>query len=225
TTDDPAEESVPTDAVVVCVGRRPNTEDLGLEVVGVTVDATGRIPVDAGRRTSRRILAIGDVTDGPALAHKATAEAEVAARTAVGIPARFDVAAIPAVVFSDPELATVGLTKAQAAEAGLEVTSFVFPLGASSRARTLADGSGPIAGHMELIADGDGTVIGAHLAGPHVSELIGEAALAIEMAATVEELAATVHPHPTMSEGLLEAAHGTLGLPLHVAAPLPTSTT
>lgn len=198
--------------VIVCVGRTPNTADLGLNTVGVTPGADGRIPVDPGRRAARRILAIGDITAGPALAHKATAEAEVAARTAAGETAVFDPAAVPAVVFCDPEIATVGLSAAEAADAGAEVTKFVFPLGASSRAQTL----GATTGHMELVADAEGTVLGAHLAGPHVSELIGEMTLAIEMAATVEEIAATIHPHPTMSEGLLEAAHGAIGLPLHV---------
>lgn len=180
---------------------------------GVEPDGHGLIPVDASRRAGKRILAIGDVTDGPALAHKATAEAEVAAKTACGIAASFDVAAVPAVVFSDPELAAVGFDKASAAAAGIAAKSFIFPLGASSRAKTL----GQTVGHIELLADEAGTVIGANLAGPHVSELIGEVTLAIEMAATVDELAATIHPHPTMSEGLLEAAHGLLGLPLHVA--------
>ncbi len=101
----------------------------------------------------------------------------------------------------------------------------MFPLGASSRARTLATASSPPLGHVELVADAEGTVLGAHLAGPNVSEMIGEAALAIEMAATVEEVAATIHPHPTLSEGLLEAAHGALGLPLHVTRARPPSTT
>ncbi len=206
-------ETVATEAVIVAVGRRPNTDELGLEVVGVEVDDDGLIPVDAARRATRTVLAIGDVTAGPALAHKATAEAEVAARTVAGLPAAFDPAAIPAVVFADPELATVGLTRAEAEADGLDVTGFVFPISASSRARTL-DAE---AGHVELVADAAGTVLGAHLAGPGVSELVGEAALAIEMAATVEEVAATIHPHPTMSEGLLEAAHGALGLPLHVS--------
>lgn len=208
-------QTIPADRVIVCVGRRPNTDDLGLDVVGVTPADDGRIPVDASRRAAARVLAIGDVTAGPALAHKATAEAEVAARTAAGIDAAFDVAAIPAVVFSDPEIATVGLTTAEASAAGIEPASFVFPLTASARARTL----GRPEGQVELVADQAGTVIGAHLAGAQASELIGEMALAIEMAATVEEVAATVHPHPTMSEGLLEAAHGALGLPLHVSGP------
>ena len=121
-------------------------------------------------------------------------------------------AAIPAVVFADPELATVGLTASEAADAGIAVERFVFPLRASARARTVGE---PV-GHIELIADREGTVLGANLAGPHVSELVGEVAFAVEMAATVEELAATIHPHPTVGEGLVEAAHGVLGLPLHV---------
>ena len=208
-------ERVPAEFVVVAVGRRPNTDDLGLDVVGVTPDQEGLIPVDVSRRATAKVLAIGDVTAGPALAHKATAEAEIAAKVAVGQPAAFDVAAIPAVVFGDPELATVGLSSADAASVGVEVESFVFPLGASSRARTI----GHAGGQIELIADTAGTVVGANLAGPHVSELVGEVAFAIEMAATVDELAATVHPHPTVSEGLVEAALGLSGLPLHVAAP------
>ncbi len=212
-------DRVAADRVVVAVGRRPNTDDLGLEIVGVTSDERGLLPVDGGRRANAKVLAIGDVTAGPALAHKATAEAEVAARTAAGERAVFDAAAIPAVVFADPELVTVGSTRADAQRAGIDARSFVFPLTASARARTV----GQAAGQLELIADEAGTVIGANLAGPHVSELAGEVALAIEMAATVDEVAATVHPHPTMSEGLVEAALGLLGQPLHVTGPRPTA--
>lgn len=212
---DDAEHHVAADRIVVCVGRRPNTDDLGLEVVGVTPDANGLIPVDPDRRATRTILAIGDVTAGPALAHKATAEAEVAARTVAGENSAFDPACIPAVVFSDPEVATVGLTMADAEAAGIAATRFVFPLSASARARTL----GVSTGHAELVIDEEGTIIGAHLAGPNASDLISEMALAIEMAATAEEVASTIHPHPTMSESLLEAALGATGLPLHVAGP------
>lgn len=203
---------VSADYAVVCVGRRPNTDDLGLEATDVDADDRGLIPVDGSRRAGQRILAIGDITAGPALAHKATAEAEVAARTAAGIAATFDPACIPAVVFSDPEVATVGYTVAEAEAAGIAATTSVFPIGASARARTLASATGQV----ELVSDEAGTIIGAHIAGPLASELIGEAALAIEMAATVEDLAATIHAHPTMSEALLEAAHGALGLPLHM---------
>ncbi len=203
---------VAADYTVVCVGRRPNTDDLGLEVTDVTPDERGLLPVDGGRRAGQRILAIGDITAGPALAHKATAEAEVAARTAAGLPASFDPACIPAVVFSDPEVATVGYTATEAKAAGIAATTSVFPIGASARARTLSSATGQV----ELVSDDVGTIIGVHIAGPLASELIGEAALAIEMAATTEDLAATIHAHPTMSEALLEAAHGALGLPLHM---------
>jgi dihydrolipoamide dehydrogenase len=211
-------ETVEVDAEVVLVatGRVPNTDDLGLDVVGARLDAAGRIVVDASRRAARRILAIGDVTAGPALAHKAIAEAEVAAATAAGARAAFDPAAIPQIVFCDPEIASVGLTREEAvAAAGSGVRSFRFPLGASGRAQTL----GPaVLGHVEVVADTEGAVLGVHMAGPLVSELAGEAALAIEMGATLEDLALTIHPHPTFSEALAESAWGALGNPLHAIA-------
>lgn len=212
-TTDRRSSTVPAEYVIVCVGRRPNTDDLGLEATDVTPDATGLVSVDATRRAGRHILAIGDITAGPALAHKATAEAEVAAQTAAGIAAHFDPAAIPAIVFSDPEVATVGATVADAKLMGIDAESFSFPLRASGRARTLD----ARLGHVELVADESGTVIGAHMAGPNVAEVIGEVTLAIEMAATVEEITATIHAHPTIAEGIAEAAFGLAGMPLHAA--------
>ena len=152
------------------------------------------------------------MTAGPALAHKATAEAEVAAQTVLGNPAAFDPAAIPAVVFSDPEVATIGMTLDAAAAQGIEASEFRFPFAAGSRSRTLDD----ILGFVQLVADESGTVIGGHAVGSGVSELASGLALAIEMAATVEDVAATIHPHPTMSEAIAESAHGLLGHPLHV---------
>ena len=204
---------VAAEVVLVATGRVPNTDDLGLDVVGVRLDAAGRIVVDPSRRAARRILAIGDVTAGPALAHKAIAEAEVAAATAAGARAAFDPAAIPQIVFCDPEIASVGMTREEAvAAAGKDVKSFRFPLGASGRAQTL----GPaVLGHVEIVADAESVVLGVHMAGPLVSELAGEAALAIEMGATLEDLALTIHPHPTFSEALAESAWGALGKPLH----------
>ncbi len=203
------------ETILVAIGRLPNTEDLGLDVAGVKLDDSRRIVVDASRRAARRVLAIGDVTAGPALAHKAIAEAEVAAATAAGRPASFDPAAVPQIVFCDPEIASVGMTRDEAVTAGVDVKSFRFPLSASGRAQTI----GPaIAGHSEVVADGDGVVLGIHLAGPRVSELAGEAALAIEMGATLEDLALTIHPHPTFSEALVESAWGALGNPLHAVA-------
>lgn len=204
--------SVAAERVIVAVGRVPNSDGLGLEHAGVAPQPNGRLAVGPDRRISRHLFAIGDLTDGPALAHKATAEAEVAVAALCGAPARFEPAAIPAVVFSDPEIATIGLTKDQADASAPGAQSFRFPLGANARSRVIGD----VAGHAEVVVDAAGTVIGVHLVGPHVSELAGEAALAIEMAATLEDLTAVIHPHPTVSEAVLEAALGAAGHPLHV---------
>ncbi|MGH9011164.1 MAG: FAD-dependent oxidoreductase, partial [Acidimicrobiia bacterium] len=202
--------------VVVAVGRRPNTDSLGLSQAGVRLDSDGRIMVAADRRAAKDVYAIGDITPGPALAHKATAEADVAVTAAGGRRAAFDPATIPAVVFSDPQVATVGITAEQAAEAGAEATTFRFPLSASGRALAL----GRPEGYIEIVAErggaGGGTVLGVHMVGAGVAELAAEAALAIEMGATAEDLALTIAPHPTLSEALAEAAMGALGRPLHV---------
>lgn len=206
------EQVVPVTHVIVAAGRRPTTDDLGLAEAGARTVASGHVEVDLARLATRTIAAIGDVTLGPALAHKATAEADVAVDAICGKRAAFDPAAIPAVVFTDPEITTVGLTEGQARDAGLDVTSVRFPLSASGRAATL---SAP-RGHANLVVDRDGDiVVGAHLVGPHVSELAGEITLAIEMAASADDLAATIHPHPTMSESIREAAEMALGRPLH----------
>jgi len=198
--------TVAADTIVVAVGRRPNTDSLGLDLAGVATGDDGRIVVDPARHAAGRILAIGDVTTGPALAHKATAEAEVVGMTLAGKAGAFDPATIAAVVFTDPEVATVGLTTAQAKNAGIEVNRHRVPLGASGRARIL----GRATGFVEVVADRDGTILGVHMAGPTVSELAAEAALAVEMAATVDDLALTVHPHPTISESLADAARAAL---------------
>jgi dihydrolipoamide dehydrogenase len=202
--------------VVVAVGRRPNTDSLGLGQAGVALDPTGRVVVGADRRAAKDVYAIGDITPGPALAHKATAEAEVAVAAAAGRRAAFDPAVIPAVVFSDPQVATVGLTAEQAADDGADATSFRFPLSASGRAQALTRPEG----YVEVVAErggpGGGTVLGVHMVGAGVAELAAEAALAVEMGATAEDLALTIAPHPTLSEALAEAAMGVLGRPLHV---------
>jgi dihydrolipoamide dehydrogenase len=209
---------VSADLVLVAAGRRPNTDGLGLDRVRVVPGADGRLAVDAARRTTApHVLAIGDVTPGPALAHKATAEAEVAARTVLGQRAAFDPRCTPAVVFSDPEIASVGWTLDEARVAGAGARAFRFPLRASGRALTAGD----VDGAVELVADADGTVLGGHAVGPGVSELAGELALAVEFAASAEDVALTIHPHPTISEAIVEAAHGLLGHPLHVTRPDP----
>src|SRR5688500_294893 len=202
--------------VVVAVGRRPNTDSLGLAQVGVSLGPDGRVVVGADRRAAKDVYAIGDITPGPALAHKATAEAEVAVAAAGGRRAAFDPATIPAVVFADPQVATVGLTAEQAADDGIDATSFRFPLSASGRAQALARPDG----YVEVVAErggpGGGTVLGVHMVGAGVAELAAVAALAVEMGATAEDLALTIAPHPTLSEALAEAAMGALGRPLHV---------
>jgi dihydrolipoamide dehydrogenase len=203
---------VGADRVVVAVGRTPNTDDLGLDIAGVPVNQQGHIVVGPDRRATANIFAIGDVTTGPALAHKATAEAEAAASAIAGHRSAFDPMAIPEVVFSDPEIATVGHTESSARAAGIEPTVFRFPFAAGSRSRTIGDH----VGFVQLVADQDETVIGGQLAGAGVAELAGEIALAIELSATAYDVAATIHPHPTMSEGIAEAALGLSGRPLHV---------
>ncbi len=204
--------AIACDRILVAVGRTPNSDDLGLDTLGITLDDDGHIEVGPDRRASKRLFAIGDVTSGPALAHKATAEAEVVADAIAGRPAAFAPLAIPEVVFCDPEVANVGHSPASAAEEGIETSTFRFPFAAGSRSRTLDD----TAGFVQLVADDAGTIIGAQLIGAAVSELVGEVALAIELCATAEELASTIHPHPTMSEGIAEAALGLIGRPLHV---------
>ena len=188
---------------IVAVGRRPNTAELGLEHAHVRLESNGLIPVDAARRTSNpHILAIGDVTAGPALAHKATAEALVAAATILGRKAAFQPLTIPAVVFSDPEIASVGYTVESAKAAGVSATAHRLPMRANGRALA----AGAPRGSAELVVDETGTIIGAHIASIGASELAAEIALAIEMGTTATDLALTIHPHPTLGEVWAEAA-------------------
>jgi dihydrolipoamide dehydrogenase len=208
------EDRVEAECVVVAVGRVPNTDELGLAEAGVAVGADGLIEVGADMRATQRIAAIGDVVAGPALAHKATAEAAVAAEALSGRPAAFDVRAIPVVIFTDPEIGSVGLSEAQARDAGLDPVVATFPLAASGRAGTL----GARDGFTRIVADAaTDRVVGVHVVGPHASELVAGGALAIELMAAPGDIAATIHPHPTLSEGLREAAELMLGHPLHVA--------
>lgn len=203
---------VEADRVVVAVGRQPNTDDLGLERLGVKPRRDGLLDVQSDRGLTPHIAAIGDITPGPALAHKATAEAETAVAALCGRPAAFDPAAIPAVVFSDPEVAGAGLSGEEARAAGIDARVATFPLGASGRAATL-DAS---QGFLQLVIDpAADVVVGVHVVAPHASELIGEGVLAIEMAASPEDLAASIHPHPTLSEMYAMAAQLAVGRPLH----------
>ncbi|MBU2501725.1 dihydrolipoyl dehydrogenase [bacterium] len=209
------------DQVLVAIGRRPNSEDIGLEKTGVEVDERGHILTDQECRTAEpNIFAIGDVATGPMLAHKASREgkvaAEVIAASGEDTPAAFDNRAIPAVVFTDPEIAWTGLTEREAAEQGIEVKVGKFPLSALGRARTL----GRTDGLVKIIADpGTNLILGVGIVGPLASELIAEGTLAIEMGATLEDLMVTIHPHPTLSEALMEAAEVAAGEAVHVNPP------
>lgn len=193
------------DQVLVSVGRRPNVEDLGLEAAGVEL-ADGFVKVDALRRTTADgIFAIGDITGQPMLAHKATAEGHVAAEVAAGRTAAFEPRCIPAVCFTDPEVAWAGLTEIEAKEQGIAVKTTKIPWRSIGRTLTL----GRDDGLTKILIDPEtDRVLGVGLAGPGAGELISEAALAIEMAARWQDLALTIHPHPTLSESIMEAAEG-----------------
>ncbi len=211
------QQIVETSQVLVAVGRRPNTDNIGLEMTGLKTDEQGRIPTDEQCRTElEHIYAIGDVAPGPMLAHKASREAKVAAETIAGHDAAFDNRAIPAVVFTDPELAWTGLTEREAEEQGIKVKVGRFPLSALGRARTL----GRNEGLAKVLSDPEtGRVLGVAMVGPQASELIAEGTLALEMGATLEDIMVTIHPHPTLSEAIFEAAEVASGSAVHVSAP------
>ena len=192
------------DRVLVAVGRKPLSQDLGLENTRAQVDARGFIKVDAQRRTDEpSLFAIGDVAGEPMLAHKATAEARVAAEAIAGRPAAYDPKAIPAVVFTDPELAWAGLTEAQARAEGRDIKVSRFPWTASGRATTLGRNDGL----TKMMVDArDERLLGVGIVGVGAGEMIAEAVLALEMGAQATDLMSTVHAHPTLSETLMEAA-------------------
>lgn len=200
--------------VLVSVGRKPNSAGLGLENLGVAVDGKGFIPVDAQRRThAPHIFAIGDVAGEPMLAHKATHEGRVAAEAIAGQPTTFDPLAIPAVVFTDPEVAWCGLTEIEAEAQRRPVQVTRFPWGASGRATTL----GRSDGLTKLIIDSvNDRVLGVGIVGANAGELISEGVLAIEMGATAADLELTIHPHPTLSETVMESAEAVSGQSTHV---------
>src|SRR5882762_7535458 len=205
------------DRVLVAVGRRPNSKIPGLEKTAVKVDAKGFIETDGQRRTAEpTIFAIGDVAGEPMLAHKASHEARVAVEAIQGHRAVFEPLAIPAVVFTDPEIAWTGLTEAQAQAEGRDIEVAKFPWGALSRAITVDSPEGL----TKLVLDKKtGRALGVGMAGSGAGELIAEGTLAIEMGATAEDMRLTIHPHPTLSEGLMEAAEAVFGQSTHVYKP------
>lgn len=204
---------LPADNVLVAVGRRPNIQDIGLEIAGVKI-ANGFITVDRQMRTSvSNIFAIGDVVGQPMLAHKASKEAEVAAEVIAGKPAEMDAQVIPAVVFTDPEIASAGLTAEEAEKRGHKVKVGKFPFAALGRAIANLDTDG----FTKLVTDVDsGLVLGVHMVGQGVGDLISEAALAIEMGAVADDIGMTIHPHPTLSEAIMEAAKAAKGEAIHI---------
>lgn len=207
-------ETVEADYVLVTVGRRPNTEEIGLEQVGIEVDDKGLIKIDKQCRTNiDNIYAIGDIVEGMPLAHKASYEGKVAAEAISGEKSEIDYLAIPAVVFSDPELAIVGYTEKEAKEAGYKAKSSKFPFAANGRALSLNDSDG----FLKLITrEEDGLVIGAQIAGPNASDMVAEIGLAIEAGMTAEDIALTIHAHPSLGEITMEAAEVALGTPIHM---------
>jgi dihydrolipoamide dehydrogenase len=206
---------IDTDKILLSIGRRPNSENLGLEAVGVATDKRGYVIADDHLRTNvGGIYAIGDLIGGMMLAHKATKEGEVVAEIIAGHKAAFDVRTIPAVVFTDPEIASTGLTEDEAKAKGhtaLKVGK--FPFAALGRAMSVNDTEG----FVKVIGDAKtGELLGLHIVGNGAGDLISEGALAIEMGAVIDDLRLTVHPHPTLSEAIMEASAVALGEAIHV---------
>jgi dihydrolipoamide dehydrogenase len=198
-------ETLEFDRLLVCVGRRPVTQGLGLESAGIAPDPkTGFIHVDASLRTSVTIIyAIGDLAPGPMLAHKAAAEGLAAAQIIAGKFGEVNYDAIPAIVYTAPEVASVGLTEEQVKERGIPYVTGVYPFTGNGRAKCFGDTEGlvKLIGHQKT-----DRLLGAHIIGPRAAEMIAEAVLAVEFGASLEDLAGTVHGHPTFAEALMEAA-------------------
>ncbi len=201
------------DRVLISVGRRPNSENLGLEAVGVKTEK-GFVVVDRRLRTNiPGIYAIGDLAGQPMLAHKASKEAEVVAEVIAGRKAEMDVRCIPAVIFSDPEIATAGISAPEAEQQGRKIKVGKFPFAALGRAIANADTDG----FVKVVIDAESTeVLGIHAVGNGASDIIAEAALAIEMGALADDVALTVHAHPTLPEAIMEACKASLGEAIHI---------
>jgi len=217
-TTEPAEggdpETMKADVVLIAIGRRPFTDNLGLESVGLSTDNYGRIEVDGNLATKADgIYAIGDVIAGPMLAHKAEDEGVFVAEKLAGQRPHINYDAVPAVVYTAPEVASVGKTEDDLKEAGIDYKAGKFPFSANSRARA----TGNTDGFVKVLADAQtDRLLGVHIIGEDAGTMIAEAALAIEFGASSEDLARTCHPHPTLEEAVKEAALATHGLPLHI---------
>jgi dihydrolipoamide dehydrogenase len=205
------------DRVLVSVGRRPNSSGLGLDRAGVAVSERGNVLVDKARRTNiPHIYAIGDVAEEPALAHKATAEARVAVEAILGEPVEWNPRAIPAVIFTDPEIAWAGLLQQDAEKQNVPHEVLTFPWAASGRAVSIARTEG----RTKMLVDPDSKrLLGVGIVGAGAGEMIAEAVLALEMGAVARDVLESIHPHPTLSETVMETAELAYGAATHVAKP------
>ncbi|MGZ3473626.1 MAG: dihydrolipoyl dehydrogenase [Polyangiales bacterium] len=202
-------ETVETDMVLVAVGMRPNGKGFGLETVGVKIDERGFVPSDKFCRTNvPNIYSIGDVSGGPLLAHKAIKEGEITAEVIAGHKAAKDWVSIPGAIFTDPEIAVTGMTEAQAKEKGIEVRVGKMPFAASGRAMAATETDGFV---KTVIDAKTHQILGVHIVGPQATDLISEANLALEMAAFAEDVALTIHPHPTFGEPVMISAQHAIG--------------
>lgn len=210
---DGKEQAIPADKVLVAVGFRPNTEGIGLEAAGVKLDAKGYVQVDDQLRSSNpAIFAIGDLVGPPFLAHKASKEGEIAAEVIAGHRSARDWVAMPGAIFTDPEVATVGLSEEQARAKGLDPLVGKFAFAALGRAIAIDHTEG----FVKVIADRESKLLlGVTMVGPEASDLIAEATLALEMGAYVEDVALTIHAHPTLAEAFMEASKAALGEAIH----------
>lgn len=208
-------ENLKCDKILVTVGRKPNGDQAHLKSAGISVDERGFIKVDAQRRTNiPNIFAIGDVCGQPMLAHKASHEGVLVAEVIAGKNRVYDAKTVPAVVFTDPEIASAGMMEAEAKARGYnDLLVSKFPFAANGRATSMMETDG----FVKMIADKKTHILlGVHIVGPEASNLISEAVLAIEMGARLEDLALTIHPHPTLGETMMEAAEATLGHAIHI---------
>jgi dihydrolipoamide dehydrogenase len=212
------EKTISTDRILVGIGRRPNTTGIGLEKAGVKLDSKGFVGVDSRMETSvPGIYAIGDMVAGMMLAHRASFQGKVAAEVIAGLPASFEAVEVPGVIFSDPEIATVGLGEEQARAQNIDVKVGVFPFKALGRAMTMGEER---FGFSKVVSDSrTGTVLGVHIVGPHASDLISEGSLAVASASHLDDLTLTIHPHPTLPESIEEAAEEVGHRAIHIFTP------
>lgn len=209
------EEKLAADKILVTVGRKPNSDQMNLKGVGIAIDEKGFIKVDAKRRTNlANVYAIGDIACQPMLAHKASHEGVLVAEVIAGKNRAYDVKTVPAVIFTDPEIASAGMTEEECKAKGYtDLKVGKFPFAANGRAVSMMETDG----FVKIVANAkNNVVLGVHMVGPEASNLISEAALAIEMGATLEDLALIIHPHPTLGETMMEAAEATLGHAIHI---------